>query len=261
MDKQQLMERIGLPEEARNCVSDYVMPEQDYQNWRTLFYEKEPEFFQKMEAQPEKELLFLYLYVRFAVDLYEKYRQQGISDQIYYDTFSDFTIWFHHCVKERQVIGLVQEKWMILHLQMRLFRLGRLQFAIDSNKTVRRLHVHIPEGEPLSPEACEASFLQADRFFDSFYDAFDCESWLLSPVLEELLGENSRILQFQRRFRIEEFDRNSRQAEERVFGEVREDKSSYPENTGLQRALKKYVLQGKTPGAGYGVIYRQSLKG
>ena len=254
LEKEQFMERVGLPEEGIKCVLNYAMDENTYQSWRVLFYENETEFFRKIDEQSEKEPLLLYLYVRFAVDLYTKYTEKGIPDKIYYDTFSDFTIWFSHCRRQKNVVGLTEENWLKLHLKMKLFRLGRLQFETDEKEG--RIHVHIPEGESLSPEACDEAFSQAEDFFDDSYTSFDCESWLLSPVLAELLDERNRIIQFQKRFQITRVDRDARQAEEKVFGEIREDKSSYPENTSLQRALKRYLLTGKNPGTGFGVVPR-----
>ena len=47
-----------------------------------------------------------------------------------------------------------------------------------------------------------------------------------------------------------------RQAEQRVFGEISDQKETYPERTSLQRALKKYVLDGNEPGMGQGVRLR-----
>lgn len=255
MEIERFMKEIDLPEEGRLCVLTFSLPEEEYQKLKALFYENRETFFQIIEKQSEKEKLLLYLYVRFAVDLHSKYVEMGISDKIYYDTFSDFTIWFQHCVKQKHTVGLVEERWLELHLKMRLFRLGRLQFEKDEKE--RKIHVHIPEGSPLSPEACDASFAQAEEFFDDFYTGFDCESWLLSPALLEILDEGNRIIQFQKRFRIERINQNNRQAEERVFGTIQEDKILYPEHTSLQRNLKKYVLAGKNPGVGFGTIARK----
>ena len=78
------------------------------------------------------------------------------------------------------------------------------------------------------PEACDASFLQAEDFFDDPYAVFDCESWLLSPVLAELLDERNRIIQFQKRFQITRVDREARQAEEKVFGKSAKIKALIP---------------------------------
>jgi len=45
-----------------------------------------------------------------------------------------------------------------------------------------------------------------------------------------------------------------------VFGEVLEDKERYPENTSLQRILKKCVLQGQKFGLGYGIMPKEEIK-
>ncbi|MCD8049109.1 MAG: acyltransferase domain-containing protein [Clostridia bacterium] len=252
METEQFMKEIHLPKEGQLCVSSFIMPEENYRKFKILFYESAETFFQIIDNEPEKEKLLLYLYVRFAADLHAKYAEAGISDKIYYDTFSDFTIWFNHCLKEKHTTGLAEARWLELHLKMKLFRLGRLQFEKDEK--ANRLHIHIPEGSPLSPEECDKSLAQAEDFFDDSYTEFDCDSWLLSPALSEMLDENNRIIQFQKRFKIERINPHSRQAEERVFGTIQEDKTLYPEQTRLQKTLKKYLLSGKNPGAGFGTI-------
>ena len=210
-----------------------------------------------LAGEQEKEGLILSLYVRFATDLYKAYVEKEIPDEVYDATFSDFTIWYRHCVKERKKIGLCEEQWLKLHLKMKLFRLGRLQFEPDEGQKV--IHVHVPEGESLSREGCEASFAWADRFFGSSYKLYDCESWLLSPALKELLEKESGILQFQNCFEIQSVNLENRQAEERVFGRILEDPEAYPENTSLQKALKNYLSEGKKPGVGYGCRIRKKI--
>ena len=194
------MEQIGLPEKARSCVLKYMMPEYAYQNWRNIFYKNETRFFQEIEKSREKEFMLLYLYLRFAEDLYPAYKGAGIPDCVYYDTFSDLTVWSAHCFKKKCIIGLTEEKWLKLHLKMKLFRLGRLQFEKDTAE--KSIHIHIPEGGTLSPKACGESIQQARGFFGDSYKLFDCESWLLSPVLLELLNAESNIIRFQKRFRV-----------------------------------------------------------
>ena len=257
VDEEQLMERTRLPEEGRDVVRSLKMTEQEYHRWKELFYKKEEKFFEMLAGEQEKEGLILSLYVRFATDLYKAYVEKEIPDEVYDATFSDFTIWYRHCVKERKKIGLCEEQWLKLHLKMKLFRLGRLQFEPDEEQKV--IHVHVPEGESLSREGCEASFAWADRFFDSSYKLYDCESWLLSPALKELLEKESGILQFQNCFEIQSVNLENRQAEERVFGSILEDPEAYPENTSLQKALKNYLSEGKKTGAGYGCRIRKKI--
>lgn len=252
MDRKQFVEQIGLPEKARSCVLKYTMPESAYQSWRNIFYENETRFFQEIEKSSEKEFLILYLYLRFAEDLYSAYKDAGIPDCVYYDTFSDLAVWSAHCFKKKGIIGLAEEKWLKLHLKMKLFRLGRLQFEKDTAK--KSIHIHIPEGGALSPKACGESIQRAKEFFGDSYRLFDCESWLLSPVLLELLEAESNIIRFQKRFQVLGVNEKACQAEERVFGEILDDKHLYPENTALQRSLKRCLLNGRNPGVGYGIL-------
>ena len=102
------MEQIKLPEEGKRCVLQYEMTKEIYQKWKSLFYENEQVFFQKLEKEQEKEQLILYLYVRFAIEIYPQYVKRGISDKIFWDTFSDITIWYWHCVKQKKMIGLTE---------------------------------------------------------------------------------------------------------------------------------------------------------
>lgn len=167
MEKEQFMKRIGLPQEGQLSVLKFKMSEKEYRNYQRLFYKDEIKFLQIVDNYAEKERLLLYLYVRFAIDLHKKYMERKISDKIYCDTFSDITIWFFHCMRQKHVVGLIEEKWLKLHLKMKLFRLGRLQFEIDEEE--KRIHIHIPEGAPLSLEECDAAFEKAEKFFDDSF--------------------------------------------------------------------------------------------
>ena len=71
---------------------------------------------------------------------------------------------------------------------------------------------------------------------------------------QKLLSEESNIIRFQNLFEITKVHYAFPQAEQRVFGEILEDKSQYPEDTLLQRNLKKYLMDGKNPGIGTGFV-------
>lgn len=254
MTVEKLMEMIKLPEEERQAVTEFPIEESFYQAWKSLFYENSEQFFEETKKRTDKDLLLLVLYIRFAADRYKEFQKRGITDEVYFDTFFDITIWAACHRKKFGTIGLMEEKWLSLALQNKIYRLGRLQFEPDEENGI--LHVHIPEGEGFTNEACEEAFQKAEAFFGPSFSMYDCESWLLSPALEEMLDENSNIIRFQKRFHILKTVYPFRQAEQRVFGEIREQKENYPENTSLQKALKRYVADGKDPGIGYGVIYR-----
>lgn len=256
MTREYFMRKIGLPEDGQKSVITFNIDENIYYKWKDLFYKNTDSFLHKVDCEENSAELLLYLYIRFAEDIYPGFQKRNLSDKIYFDTFSDFTIWFRWCKKKGR-IGLTEGQWLSLPLKLKIVRLGRLQFEPEREKSI--IHVHIPEGAPLTAEFCEDSFNQAGNFFGRGYRLFDCESWLLSPALTELLAESSNILQFQKRFEILRTEYPFRQAEERVFGEILSDKTQYPEKTSLQKELKAYVLSGRDVGVGYGIINRSHL--
>lgn len=102
--------------------------------------------------------------------------------------------------------------------------------------------------------ACADSLLRAEEFFGGEKQIFICDSWLLSPNLKEVLPEDSNILKFQRMFEVTKVYYTFPQAEQRIFGDILEDKTAYPENTSLRRNAKAYILSGKDLGIGLGFI-------
>lgn len=268
------MEQIDLPDYGKKGVyqSHEKMTISVYQKWKQLFDENTEDFFRLLCLDENKEQLLLYLYVRFAIDVHGEFKKRNINDKVYYDTFKEITIWHKQCVKKKGICGLIEERWIANSLQLKLFRLGRLQFEPEILKVEKRwgafilpaatgvLHVHIPEGEALTATLCRESFAQADLFFSNDYTIFDCWSWLLSPNLEHILSKDSNILKFQRMFCITETSYPFRQAESQVFGFVAEKPEQYPQGgTSLQRGLREYVMNGRDIGISYGYIDRRSL--
>ena len=81
-----------------------------------------------------------------------------------------------------------------------------------------------------------------------------CDSWLLSPVLAELLPESSRILAFQRRFRILSVNRENTGAIGWIWPGYREPSAQLPEDTSLQKRMKPFLLAGGKPGWAEGIM-------
>lgn len=95
------------------------------------------------------------------------------------------------------------------------FRLGRLAFdrqprllpgtdhpVLHAGES--GLNVHIPgDAGPLSAAACDRSFERALGLADQFPErvaGFGCHSWLMDTQLQDYLGAETNIIQFQRRF-------------------------------------------------------------
>ncbi len=211
-------------------------------------------------------LFRLAVILTLADEVKAEYDRLGIDERIYYDTMSDIKIW---CDKAGGR-GLKNYAWLKNHVSLELFRLGRLQFQFYEckNKTLlysklpfsfgdRLIYVHIPEGEPLDKEKCEASFVCAEFFFKQYFPDYEysyyfCESWLLFEGNREFMAKDSNIVKFMSLFTNAYNISLDHQAIERIFGKRCIFKANYPENTSLQKRVKEYMLKGNKPGIGVG---------
>jgi hypothetical protein len=149
------------------------------------------------------------------------YRDRGVDDSIMWRTLSDLGVRMRIRARTRGRPGLdTEQRWLTQHFTAQLFQLGRLQFNRDgwyyapelaplvplTASGARAVGVHIPEGGPLDPASCDASFAAAVQFFRRYFgsDGFGvavCTSWLLDEQLAGYLPADSNIVRFQRRFR------------------------------------------------------------
>lgn len=190
------------------------------------------------------QLLSLIAHAAFLVS-YPEYQRRGIPDSIFLATFSDIRRWQEKYFQDSGRIGLGERRlhWLKNHITLKLFALGSLQYQYREEPD--ELNIHIPKGADLSAESVDESLRQAFGFFRKDEITFFCSSWLLSPQLRTLLDENSRIAAFARRFEIISTDYSSRQAEERLFGVVCDDPSSYCNlATSLQNRARTFLIDG-----------------
>ena len=71
-----------------------------------------------------------------------------------------------------------------------------------------------------------------------------CHSWLMSPLLKEMLPESSNILRFQELFDMTPETTPGNDVLLWVFKNYKLPKEELPENTSLQRKLKRFYLDG-----------------
>ena len=114
--------------------------------------------------------------------------------------------------------------------------------------------VHIPASEKgdFTSESCDLSYQRAIQILEKCYPelnmkAFRCESWLISQELKEILKPNSNILKFQDRYMAYPSAAVRGKA---VFTFVFTNKKyndykDLPEDTSLQKAIKKKYLEGE----------------
>lgn len=199
---------------------------------------------------------------------YQKYKEKGIDDKIFFDTMDDIRIWCENNDNK----GLNEYNWIKNHIAFELFKIGRLQFQLFKckNPTLNygklpikygdnAVYIHIPQGEKLDYEACVNSINLAKNFLKNFFPEFSfeyffCESWLLYDKNKEFMDENSNIIKFQSLFNIAYSVADDKQAIERIFGKKEKDVNCYKQETSLQKSAKNYMQNGGKLGLGIGYI-------
>ncbi len=129
----------------------------------------------------------------------------------------------------------------------------------------------------LSREKCRESLKLAVKFFsyekehrlpfnedgelaaDFSAAPYICESWLLSPALKILLPRTSKIIKFQEMFEICSVNEKDMSFMEWVYKRRDIPLETLPENTSLQRNMKRFLLSGGQIGEASGKLKKSYL--
>lgn len=272
MEWKELAEGVGLSAGVIAQLGKLNISEDTYCHMKKIYNKSHTLFFEEVKKRTEAPLLFLLLYCRMAGETYERYQEQGVEEDIFWDTFRDISFWCDNYKREYGAYGIGEYDWFWRHIDMTLFRLGRLQFermkleyniGAENNQLMAGtpvINIHIPQGEKLNIKDCEESIRRAFQRYGRDIP-YVCHSWLLYPGLKDLLPERSNILQFQKKFHVIETDYKEREAEWRIYGSVRNIVTDYPEDTSLQRNVKYYLLKGNTLGNGWGLLTKGEIIG
>ena len=112
------------------------------------------------------------------------------------------------------------------------------------------LSVHIPADEPFTVEVCEESFKNVRDIMKKCYPeknikAFVCYSWLMEKRLKEILGRETNITRFADMFNAFPINSPGTGVISFLFHEnLPVEYKDLPENTSMQRAVKKYLCDG-----------------
>lgn len=220
-------------------------------------------------------LLFVLLMVCSA-PLADRYREEAISDEVYWDSMADLRYKALECQHIYGRWGTFVFDWFARFFDVTRFALGRLQFeivpfsapvlekgpyAVHEGDPV--LNIHIPSSGPLTAALCLDAYRRAHTFFTARFhtgtpSVFVCDSWLLYPDNAQFLPGNSRIREFMAPFTILE-----RRGEEEVFADgwrvfgpaFRPPWDQLPQDTSLQRACAAWLMEGHRIGRGYGAFF------
>lgn len=190
-------------------------------------------------------------------DTYDSYRKKGIPEEIFIRTMGFVPRFLEAYKREQGHYAFIWAWWFPRQLAMLEFRIGELEFEFVDGKE-RKIFIHIPGDANLSPLKVEQTVEQYREFLRAYYPEWEdvkwyCESWMLSPVLNQLLQEDSNVLAFQRRFAIESVDYESMAVLDWVFPGEKCPIEDLSEHTSLQKKMKAFLLDGGKVGWAEGV--------
>lgn len=188
---------------------------------------------------------------------YCEYRKKEIPTNIFIDTMKFCTRFLREYHKVYGCYRFIWGWWFPRQLSLREFRIGALEYEFEEKNCV---HLHIPSDAVLTMSSVLDSLSQFRDFCKQYYPEWetariDCESWLLSPALKNILTDNSNILAFQKLFDVTETDYESMAVLDWVFPGFNSISDSLPEKTSLQRNMKKYLLAGEKVGWSKGILH------
>ncbi|RCW63945.1 acyltransferase domain-containing protein [Saliterribacillus persicus] len=212
-------------------------------------WEKEREELTAFLAPDEKGLKILTCQLHAVCHTYEKYRDMGISDEVFIQTMKFFSRFLYTYKKTHGEYKYVWAWWAVRQISMQEFRIGELEYEMMTKDDKKVINIHIPSDVNLTSSNLKKSYLDAREFFEKFFPEYAnvemiCGSWLLAPALKSLLLEGSRILEFQKSFVVTGKEDNTQGILDWVYGRRDLPFENLPEETSLQRKLKKYLLDG-----------------
>ncbi len=183
------------------------------------------------------------------ISLREFYLAKEIPIEHFYKSIYDLDYRINRFYQRNSVYGLTDSdlKWLSPLYKAEIFDLASLRFQISSfsyQEIERQTYQYMPlsqewkekfpEGTPIitihilkdtdfRPEKIDTSLSLARHFFARYfpehnYEYFVCRSWLLYWPIENLLGPQSNIVSFAKRFQIIAQNQNTKQALDRIYG-------------------------------------------
>ncbi|MCQ2742071.1 MAG: acyltransferase domain-containing protein, partial [Bacilli bacterium] len=198
-------------------------------------------------SDPYGEKMFIFFLAAIAIAK-EKYVSRGIDIEIFKNTMDIFGACIENCKKEEGSYKFDKGFWVYRQTSLSLFRIEALDFELYEGEDATCVALHIPLQGDLSKEAVDRSLEAFDALAVKAFPDFakrnkTLYSWIIDPHIVALLPEGSRIRRFSERFEF----KNRHDDLDEVFSWVfhcspKDDFAKLPENTALQRNMKKALL-------------------
>ena len=220
-------------------------------------------------SQETVDMVFL---VSLLPKLLVRYRDNHISEDIFWNTAKDLTYKLVECYANRGVWGTFVTFWFPEFYRLERFGLGRLQYerkafpyegisGLKKGETV--YNCHIPSAGALTPDLVEDSLLRAKAFFADELTGnampVYCSSWMLYPPHVELFPKGSNLRSFAERFTVVDAVPDPTNHDFwRIFNRPWNPNISLdnlPEDTSLRRAFKTFLINGNVMGSGKCILW------
>lgn len=187
--------------------------------------------------------------LRCALRTKEIYDRLGISEEIYVASMGAFSRFVREHMASYGCYGFDRGSWTPRQVSAKLFRIGQMEYEMTTLEGEPVISLHIPTDVDLRPEVLVPSMREGLAEFYRLFPEYVgkriyCHSWLISPLLKDFLPEGSNILRFQEMFDREPGGTPGNGVLLWVFKNPKLPMEEFPENTSLQRKLKRFFLEG-----------------
>lgn len=262
---QELCDKIELQDEIIKLVTafdesfDYesIKTSMDKLFYRTSWNEGRAEI-KEVLGEDKRGVKILAVMLKCAMRTWDNFIELGMEESILVETMKCFKRFIDEHMASYGSYAFDRDFWTARQASGNLFRIGELEYElIDGDK--KEIGVHIPSDVRLKREIMADSYRKAKACIKEFFPEFEnadmvCESWLLSPSLKDVLSAESNIIKFQNEFRIVKVDYDNNDFMEWVFKRPDLALDELPEDTSLQRNLKKYMQSGGKVGEAVGIL-------
>ena len=191
MEIHTLCDEIQLQPEIKSRVFDFVnafdFTAVDRQLIALRDYEKMSEALAELQTilgEDTDNIKILACMLKASADLYDIYKEMGISDEIYFATMKCYTRFINETHQMTGRLYFDRYWWTTRQAGCHLFRIGELEYEMKHIDDSIVIGIHIPSDADFSPSKVDDSITNARRFFSKYYPElsdteYRCHSWLL----------------------------------------------------------------------------------
>lgn len=269
MNNQELYKALDIPEEVIAELNNYEMTrthkiectvKNDICNREK--WDEAVKYIQEMIGEDADGFKILWEELNLVCESYEKYVQMDIPYEIFVDTMKFCTRFLGEHMRTYGKYKFTWAWWYPRQISLNEFRIGALEYEFVDGYN-REIYIHIPSDADFSHNSVQESIKEFFTFRKKYFETWNtipisCDSWLLSPALKKLLDSESNILRFQKPFKLESVDYDNIWFLGWVYPGYDTADKNLPENTRLQRRMKKYILSGNKVGAAKGYLIQSA---